>query len=862
VIARTVFDASGNPTILVNDRLHPRYLSYDDLNRLETEQDVVGNTILYGYDKNGNRIRMEEGENEPGGGTFVTHFFFDKFDRLKATINNANETTRYMFDSRGNQVFTSDAVNPTNVPVDPLDTYDEYGMDGTLVNGHGNTTIQTFDDVCRWTQSDRYLRVNGLGGQPVDSGQAGNGKITLKCEYDKDSRLTKQRDDKDNPTTYTYDVLNRLTATTYADGESDGQTYYRDDLVFQRFAANHSIAANTYDPGHRLSHRTIGNVVGGTTSEDYAYDGADRMLSAANTNPDPNPDLVTTVYFGYDTMSHVLSETRDNKQTTTIYDGVGNLTNCTYPGLRAVQNGYDFLERLQTVQDQSGNIATYAYAGPSRVHTRSYSNLAQLAVSYDAVRRVNGMTTLRSGSPIDDRSFQWDRASNKTQRKDITNPAAVLTHDYTYDSQYRMMSSNRTRPGTTAQLVSYGLDGVGNRGTVSGGPDAGTYAMAAGGTAEDAEVNQYTSTPTDNRGYDDAGNLTGLVGVPSGSPTVALKFDYRNRLIEYRDTSTVPATVHTYFYDALGRRTSRLWMYSAPARKQATTTIRMPGSLRSTTAPTTLTATYVYGRGLDAVLTMQRGGVDYFYHTDDLGNVMKITAANGSVVESNEYGDYGRPLDPGTFQPKTTSGIGNPCFFTGARLDFETGFYYMRARYMDPKSGRFVSRDPIGMWGDLANLGNGASYAGNNPWSTTDPTGMKRCETEEEKQARRRARREGLRRELERMRQDGRIKGDTSYWKSSDHGWEFGYNPFEPPKYTPPLASVTTTESTYSSVNGPGNTSLGSGGIRNPENNNGLAKVLADGSGFDMSLCEQIKRPCFQSVLEISIRLVGKCDPC
>jgi RHS repeat-associated protein len=50
-----------------------------------------------------------------------------------------------------------------------------------------------------------------------------------------------------------------------------------------------------------------------------------------------------------------------------------------------------------------------------------------------------------------------------------------------------------------------------------------------------------------------------------------------------------------------------------------------------------------------------------------------------------------------------------------------TPLAFYRTRYLDPKVGRFTTRDTIGIWGDPANLGNGYAYVGNNPWSETDP---------------------------------------------------------------------------------------------------------------------------------------------
>ena len=49
------------------------------------------------------------------------------------------------------------------------------------------------------------------------------------------------------------------------------------------------------------------------------------------------------------------------------------------------------------------------------------------------------------------------------------------------------------------------------------------------------------------------------------------------------------------------------------------------------------------------------------------------------------------------------------------------GFYYMRARYYDPKVGRFISEDPSGFAGGDVNLCN---YVGGNPVNFTDPFGL------------------------------------------------------------------------------------------------------------------------------------------
>jgi RHS repeat-associated protein len=71
------------------------------------------------------------------------------------------------------------------------------------------------------------------------------------------------------------------------------------------------------------------------------------------------------------------------------------------------------------------------------------------------------------------------------------------------------------------------------------------------------------------------------------------------------------------------------------------------------------------------------------------------------------------------------SGVGNPYLFTGRRYDPESGWYHYRTRYLDPETGRFTTRDTIGIWGDEYNLGNGYTYVGSNPWTYLDPFGLK-----------------------------------------------------------------------------------------------------------------------------------------
>ena len=108
-------------------------------------------------------------------------------------------------------------------------------------------------------------------------------------------------------------------------------------------------------------------------------------------------------------------------------------------------------------------------------------------------------------------------------------------------------------------------------------------------------------------------------------------------------------------------------------------------------------------------------GTAQYAHGDGLGSLRLVTDASGAAVGSATYEPWGAPRAGSA----TLGGYG----FTGELTDAETGFVYLRARYLDPGTGRFITQDTYPGTPGSPMSQHRFAYGNDNPLSYTDPSG-------------------------------------------------------------------------------------------------------------------------------------------
>jgi RHS repeat-associated protein len=128
---------------------------------------------------------------------------------------------------------------------------------------------------------------------------------------------------------------------------------------------------------------------------------------------------------------------------------------------------------------------------------------------------------------------------------------------------------------------------------------------------------------------------------------------------------------------------------------------------------------YVYGAGPGPLARIAKvGGATQYFLADGLGSTVALTDSSGTVVQTYSYDAFGAPTGSGTAPTEFQ--------FAGQQTD-PSGLQYLRARYYDPGTGRFLSRDTALGGLDQPQSLSRFAYAQGNPVTLIDPSGRLGC---------------------------------------------------------------------------------------------------------------------------------------
>jgi RHS repeat-associated protein len=717
--------------------------AYDDAGRIIRATDGNGHSTYYEYTAAGDLINERDAEGEEREWTYNgTH-------DVTSITEPGGETTTIALDGDGNP---ESIARPG--PGETTQTYEmAYSGDGEL---------EELADPLERTWTYAY---NEQGDLTSETDPEGN---TFSIEYDKDSRpvafvaprgnlegaepaefeTTIERDalgwplKVTNPlgdvTEYSYDASGNMGTATNARGDTTKFTYGAVDQLTQVELPNGALRKTGYDGAGLVTSRTDGNGETTTYVRDavgnpvevidplgrktiQGYDAAGNLEALI----DPAERTTTFTYDDVDRLVGVDYSEAATPDTSYEYDADGNLTKMV-DGTGESTFAYDVLGRLTEVENGNGGTVGYGYDLADQLTQITYPNGKSISRTFDDSARLEAVTDWLGGTT----SFAYDADSNL---ESITFPNATENVDeYAYDraglisqvsfeagpEAFASLSYSRDQVGQIEDEAQAGLPGPAELGY---GYDKNGRLTAAGEASFEYDLaDNLISGLGSANSYDAASQLEAGTGIsysfdqlgqrtessPESGPATTYGYDQAGLLVavDRSGEGETPAIDQSLAYDGTGLLASKT---------SGATTSQMTWDVGSA-LPLLLDGgenSFVYGPEGLAIEQISAEEVPSYLHRDQLGSTRAITEAGGEVTGTFSYGPFGSP-SAGTGSATT------PLGFAGEYTDAETGLQYLRARFYDPATGQFLTRDPAE---ELTRQP--YAYAGDDPVNSVDPSG-------------------------------------------------------------------------------------------------------------------------------------------
>lgn len=729
---KTTYNLAGYPVQKIDPLNHITNYTSDALGRLTSIADPLGNktTYSYSFDSNGWQIRKTNALN----GT-VTYYMDYLGNTVKATIPSGLQVQQF---------FDSDSHIKRAIGLDGNSLSYEYGekgsgLEGLIVKAVYPTYSVTYkyNELGKMTESNLILDDNNSLVTKISYNEKGlpiaiidPANRILQNEYDAYGKLLKQVNGLGTETQLFYDILGNIVKAQDANGNIYSFEYDNNNNLIKKTKALGTSVQYIYDEANQLIEKieASGDVVkykydavGRKIKEDYfppqqttplqaisyLYNNANQLIEVIQSGSTNTRFVYELDKLGRKIKEHITYEQGANIVTKTIgynYDVDGNLTGITYPDASMVTYSYD-KNRLIKVQIPNGDLITwqdYQWKKPTKVN---FPGVKQ-TVTYDALQRLTTMKSItKDNLLILDRQYHYDKAGNiiKLQTEDGDKM-------YQYDLLDRL---TLVKPSNLLQqkgipVEAYSYDAISNR--------IGSINQAGEWQYKDNKLIQWNDGADQHiLNYAANGNVSKEI---INNKEFIYTYGETNRLISVKADNQ---EIASYQYDPFGRRISKI------ANGVTTYFIYSDGGLIAELDEKG-NIKVAYGWHPDAKwgshplwqanvsINQNFKTADYSYlFIDDLGTPQLATNSNGQIVWKALSEAFGSTLLDSNNQ------IIMNLRFAGQYYDQETGLHYNYFRDYNPKLGRYIQTDPIGLHGGW----NTYNYANANPLRWIDPNGLR-----------------------------------------------------------------------------------------------------------------------------------------
>jgi len=593
-------------------------------------------------------------------------------NRISQTDGKGNKT-QFQYDARKRLLLTTYPDSTTTI-----NTYDGPGNLASVTDQAGNVVQYTYD------AANQLKTV-------VQTASPNSSNNTNSYGYDALGNLTGLTDENLHTTTNAFDLFNEPVSKTLPAAQTETRTYDAAGNLSTLLHFNGVTTTYTYDQLNRL----LSRATPGETTVSFTYTPSGKYLTSTAQDG--------TVNYSYDSLDRLITKATPEGTLSYTYDAAGHVASIQSSNAHgaSVAYSYDVQNRLSTVVDNrmsGNNTTTYTYDPANNLSTASYPNGVQSAMTYDALNRITGLAASSSAAEVSGYTYQRGPTGNLTSATELNN----RTTQWSYDGIYRLTNETvASDPNHVNGSVAYSLDPVGNRLSDTSslaGINSGSFGYNA---------NDEVSTET----YDANGNAT-QVGAK------AFTYDAENHLT----SMSTAGTTATIVYDAFGNRVAKTvngvtTQYLVEDDVNPTGYPQVFDELAGPIGSGVVTRTYTYGLQRISENQIVNGAwTPSFYGYDGGGNVRQLTNMAGGVTDTYEYDAFGNDV-------YHTGSTPNNYLYRGEQYDSDLALYYLRARYYNPATGRFLSRDPQdGQPEDPASL-HKYLFADGDPIDLMDPTG-------------------------------------------------------------------------------------------------------------------------------------------